>query len=315
MRLQLYILFLVGLFQLVLSQDNLHSSGNYLIRYCPAEKVSQLELLIPAFQTHLHKVVSDVTMGTRSNAYRTFFKSLAMIAPVHRVLSRMEEGDVVLNPGSGPPFERLRHPAILCFDRSIPLWEGVDGLCDGGAYAAVVPGRELVVLCDLFWNLPYEPSHEMQCPHVRRNRFFPNDHRIADNKFGVFVHEFAHVYLSNWDTDYAFSLMDAARRDTDRSLTNPSNFALYASMVVADCEHQSHAKPLFLQIGTRGKIAAAEVYNKVDLMFVVRYLGSVTVAKSLLTKDITTGGSKMEEDEDDEIIFAILWTDEPYQKR
>lgn len=50
-------------------------------------------------------------------------------------------------------------------------------------------------------------------------------------------------------------------------------------------------------------------------MFVVRYLGSVTVAKSLLTKDITTGGSKMEEDEDDEIIFAILWTDEPYQKR
>lgn len=256
MRLQLYILFLVGLFQLVLSQDNLHSSGNYLIRYCPAEKVSQLELLIPAFQTHLHKVVSDVTMGTRSNAYRTFFKSLAMIAPVHRVLSRMEEGDVVLNPGSGPPFERLRHPAILCFDRSIPLWEGVDGLCDGGAYAAVVPGRELVVLCDLFWNLPYEPSHEMQCPHVRRNRFFPNDHRIADNKFGVFVHEFAHVYLSNWDTDYAFSLMDAARRDTDRSLTNPSNFALYASsefsalpplslvfythtsftVVVADCE-------------------------------------------------------------------------------
>lgn len=243
MRFQLSIIFISPLLQFVHGQDNSQSSGSYLIRYCPTEKVIQLQALIPAFQKQLNKVVNDVPLGTRSNAYSTFFKSVSNIPYVYRVFSRMEEGDVVLNLGNGPPFERLKHPTVVCFDRSIPVWEGIEDLCGEGVFAAVVPEREEVVLCDSFWTLPYQPLKE-QCPLVRRNRFIPDDHSIADNKFGVFVHQFAHIYLSNWKFDSAFNLMDAARLDKELSLTNPNNFVLYASMVVAGCEDYVNSRTL-----------------------------------------------------------------------
>ncbi|KAI4173421.1 MAG: hypothetical protein LQ343_002954 [Gyalolechia ehrenbergii] len=229
MRFQLYIFFFItGLIRLARTQENLQTSGNYLIRYCPSDRATQLQALLPVFRKHLQEVLTDLPLGIHSKAYQTFFKSQANIASVNRVFRRMADGDVILVPGKGPPFSRLHLPSILCLDPSIPNSEVLYAVCGEGVVAAIVPQRELVILCEPFWAQADQPSRE-QCPRVRRNYFIPNDHRVADNKFGVLVHQFARAYLSNWDPEQVFSPMNAARRSKELSLTDPNNYALYAA--------------------------------------------------------------------------------------
>ncbi|KAL8934021.1 MAG: hypothetical protein Q9216_006109 [Gyalolechia sp. 2 TL-2023] len=245
MRFQYCIAFLAGLLQLVHSQAGLPESPNYLIRYCPADKTAQLQAFLPVFRKHIQTVAADVPRGIRSKAYGAFFKSPANVENIHRVFQRMAAGDVILVPGKEDPLSRLHLPSLICLDPSVPNVEGLDAVCDDQTLAAVVPDRELVVLCDEFWKIADLPARE-QCPRVRRNYYIPNDHRIILNKFGTLVHQFAHAYLSNWNRDFAYDPMDAARRSKQDSLTNPNNYALYASSKSFAC---FEICPLFITDG------------------------------------------------------------------
>lgn len=55
------------------------------------------------------------------------------------------------------------------------------------------------------------------------------NHRVAENQYGVLVHEFTHAYTHNWDPKEIYNPMEAVKLSATRSLKNPSNFALYAA--------------------------------------------------------------------------------------
>lgn len=239
MQIHFYVLWITAAFlHFAHTQENSVWSGHYAIRYCgsgPGSKAAKLQALLPVFWNYLQHVLTDMQQGTGSKAYRAFFKSQGNAARVENIFRRMANGDNILIPGNGPILTRLLRPSILCLDHSIPNYEGLKAVCDlGFPPATIVPNRELVVLCPGFWELDEEPYYS-ECPRVRRNRFSPNDHRVMYNMFGTFVHEFAHAYLGNWDTNETYKVMDAAELSAEISLKNANNYALYAASESYHC--------------------------------------------------------------------------------
>ncbi|KAL9598638.1 MAG: hypothetical protein Q9219_004384 [cf. Caloplaca sp. 3 TL-2023] len=229
MRIHYFILGIaISLFQLVSTQENIVVSGNYRIRYCgsgPGSKAARLEARIPEYQRYLQEVLKDVRRGPDSKAFRAFFKTQANVATVERTFRKMALGIPAEIPVAGP---RLRSPSILCLDKSIPRWQSLQAACALGAASIVRPQRELVILCQAFWEMGDKPLLS-ECPRVRRNRFSPNDSRVQYNMFGVFVHEFAHVYLANWDTKEDYNPQQCVELDAEKSVRHPQNYALYAA--------------------------------------------------------------------------------------
>ncbi|KAL8989108.1 MAG: hypothetical protein Q9169_008432, partial [Polycauliona sp. 2 TL-2023] len=220
--------------------DNLVTSGNYHILYCgrgPGSKAVRLQTLIPQFQEDLKLVLADVNRSTTSKAYRAYFKSPANAAYVESIFQAISDGTLLQIKVPGAPSNpNPVHPTIVCLDRSLPPENRrtLQALCgttrDGAKPAAsIIPQSHWMILCQEFWkNLETRPERS-KCPAVRRNKFIPDDHRVMINKFGAFVHEFAHAYIHNWDPNEIYAPMDAVELSASLSLKNANNFALYAA--------------------------------------------------------------------------------------
>lgn len=221
------------LYQPAIAQEYSTNSGNYHIRYCgrgPGSKAAQLQTLLPQFWSNLQLAVTDVKRGTASKAYRAYFKSQGNAAYVESIFQKMADGAPVQISVSGAPSKSLRPlwPSILCLDPGIPGVETLQAVCDGTATAAIVPHREIVLLCPPFWETLKKVPLRSDCPKVRRNKFVPDDYRVMYNQYGTFVHEFTHAYTRNWDTKEFYNPMDAVKLSAEASLRNPNNYALYA---------------------------------------------------------------------------------------
>ncbi|KAL8708916.1 MAG: hypothetical protein Q9220_006248 [cf. Caloplaca sp. 1 TL-2023] len=226
---------------MITTQEYPVSSGNYLIRYCgtgPGSKAAQLQTLLPQFWEQLQLVISDVQRGVASKAFRAFFKTDESIEYVKTVFQNMADGAPVQVPVKGAPthFTQPTRPLIMCPDPILPIYEDFMEFCEQESrpLAGIFPNRELVALCPLFWDIDDVPVYG-DCPYVRRNSFIPNDHEIVINRFGAFVHEFAHAYLRNWADDELYKPNEAVAMTTQRSFRSSQNYAFYASMVVAGC--------------------------------------------------------------------------------
>ncbi|KAL8926675.1 MAG: hypothetical protein Q9208_002749 [Pyrenodesmia sp. 3 TL-2023] len=228
--------------QPAIAQENLAYSGNYRIRFCgagPDSKTAQLQALLPKIWEHIQLVLHDVRRGTRSRAYRAFFKSQDNATYVESIFKAMADGALVRIPVEGAPsdFTQPVYPSLLCVDPSLPGYDTLVAACNNSA-AAIVPNREIVVLCDDFWGQMKDRPLPVRsdCPRVRRNKFVPDDYTLMYNQFGAFVHEFAHAYTSDWDpNNEAYNPTEAVQLSAERSLMNANSYALYASSVIAGC--------------------------------------------------------------------------------
>ncbi|KAL8899207.1 MAG: hypothetical protein Q9207_006310 [Kuettlingeria erythrocarpa] len=231
------------LFQPAIAQENLASSGNYRIRYCgkgPGSKAAQLQALLPKFWAQLQLVLADVKRGTASKAYSAYFKSQDNATYVQSVFQAIADGALVQIPVDGAPshFSSSVLPSIICVDPSVPNVDSLLSTCNHVA-AAIVPNREIVILCDHFWTQMADRPLPVRsdCPRVRHNKFVPDDYRVMYNQFGTFVHEFAHAYIRVWNPDNTetYNPTAAVNLSAERSLLNANNYALYASSVIANC--------------------------------------------------------------------------------
>ncbi|KAL8905262.1 MAG: hypothetical protein Q9171_006738 [Xanthocarpia ochracea] len=231
------------LFQPAIAQENLTFSGNYRIRYCgkgPGSKAAQLQALLPKFWEQLQLVLADVKRGTASKAYRAYFKSQDNATYVESIFQAIADGALVHIPVDGAPthFSSSSYPSLLCVDPSVPNVDELLPVCNHAA-AAIVPNREIVILCDHFWiQMKDRPLPvRSDCPRVKHNKFFPDDYRVMYNQFGTFVHELTHAYIRVWDAanTETYNPTDAVNLSVEDSLLNANNYALYASSVIAGC--------------------------------------------------------------------------------
>ncbi|KAL8877000.1 MAG: hypothetical protein Q9198_004902 [Flavoplaca austrocitrina] len=242
----LYLLIAVAgsLCQAAVAQENTATTGNYQIYYCgegPGSKAARLQTLLPHFRDNLKLVLVDVKRGTTSKAYQAYFKSQANAAKVEAIFQAIADGIQLYVRVPGAPTKHYHpvYPTMLCLDPRIPNVAALQAVCSatrggGKAAATIIPHSQFMVMCPDFWKLRKGPDRT-DCPQVKRNKFVPDDHRIAVNKFGVFVHEFAHAYTHNWDPKEIYSPMDAVKLSAAQSLKNANNFALYAASVIAGC--------------------------------------------------------------------------------
>ncbi|KAL8984817.1 MAG: hypothetical protein Q9205_001308 [Flavoplaca limonia] len=229
------------------AQENTATTGNYQIYYCgegPGSKAARLQTLLPHFRDNLKLVLVDVKRGTTSKAYQAYFKSQANAAKVEAIFQAIADGIQLYVRVPGAPTKHYHpvYPTMLCLDPRIPNVAALQAVCSatrggGKAAATIIPHSQFMVMCPDFWKLRKGPDRT-DCPQVKRNKFVPDDHRIAVNKFGVFVHEFAHAYTHNWDPKEIYSPMDAVKLSAAQSVKNANNFALYAASdqgVIAGC--------------------------------------------------------------------------------
>ncbi|KAI4277272.1 MAG: hypothetical protein LQ337_001919 [Flavoplaca oasis] len=236
----LYLLIAVAglLCQTAIAQENTVTSGNYRIQYCgigPGSKAARLQTLLPQFRNNLKLVLADVKRGTTSKAYQAYFKSQANAAKVESIFQAIADGIQlhIAVPGAPSKFYHPVYPTMLCLDPSMPNVAKLQAVCmttrgGGKPAASIIPHSQFMVLCPDFWHLR-KGADRTNCPQVKRNKFVPDDHRIMINKFGVFVHEFAHAYTHKWDPKEIYSPMDAVKLSAKHSLKNANNFALYAA--------------------------------------------------------------------------------------
>ncbi|KAI4226039.1 MAG: hypothetical protein L6R36_003485 [Xanthoria steineri] len=230
---------------IIIAQENLATSGNYQIEYCgkgPGSKAARLQALLPQFRDNLQLVLADVKRGTKSKAYRAYFKSQANAAYVESIFQAMADGTPlqVAVPGAPSDFRRPAFPTIVCVDPSIPIYEKLRAVCSEKTLGvrvlgSIVPQTHIMVVCPAFWQVLTKGPVRSDCPTVKRNKFVPDNHRVAENQYGVLVHEFTHAYTHNWDPKEVYDPMEAVKLNATRSLKNPSNFALYAASIVAGC--------------------------------------------------------------------------------
>ena len=225
------------LFQPAIAQENLTFSGNYRIRYCgkgPGSKAAQLQALLPKFWEQLQLVLADVKRGTASKAYRAYFKSQDNATYVESIFQAIADGALVHIPVDGAPthFSSSSYPSLLCVDPSVPNVDSLLPACIHAA-AAIVPNREIVILCDHYWvQMKDRPLPvRSDCPRVKHNKFFPDDYRVMYNQFGTFVHELTHAYIRVWNAanTETYNPTDAVNLSAEDSLLNANNYALYAS--------------------------------------------------------------------------------------
>ncbi|KAL8895430.1 MAG: hypothetical protein Q9192_003637 [Flavoplaca navasiana] len=236
----LYLLIAVAglLCQPAVAQENTATSGNYQIYYCgegPGSKAARLQTLLPHFRDNLKLVLADVKRGSTSKAYQAYFKSQANAAKVEAIFQAIADGIQLYVPVPGAPTKHHHpvYPTMLCLDPRIPNVAALQAVCSatrggGKAAATIIPHSQFMVMCPDFWKLRKGPDRT-DCPQVKRNKFVPDDHRIAVNKFGVFVHEFTHAYTHNWDPEEIYSPGDAVKLSAKQSLKSANNFALYAA--------------------------------------------------------------------------------------
>lgn len=237
----LYLLIAVAglLCQAAIAQQNLATSGNYEIQFCGkgrGSKSARLQTLLPQFRHNLQLVLADVKRGTKSEAYRAYFKSQANAAYVESIFQAMADGTrlQIAVPGAPSNFRRPASPTIVCLDPSMPNAERLRAVCSetmlgGRALGSIIPQSHVMVLCPAYWQVLTKGPVRSDCPTVKRNKFVPDNHRVGENQYGVFVHEFTHAYTHNWDTKEIYNPMEAVKLSAKRSLKNPSNFALYAA--------------------------------------------------------------------------------------
>ncbi len=237
----LYLLIAVAglLCQTAIAQENTVTSGNYRIQYCgkgPGSKAARLQRLLPQFRNNLKLVLADVNQSTTSKAYQAYFKSQANAAKVKSIFQAIADGIQlhIAVPGAPSKFYHPVYPTLLCLDPSMPNVAKLHAVCGttrgggGKPAASIIPHSQFMVLCPEFWHFR-KGADRTDCPQVKRNKFVPDDHRIVINKFGVFVHEFAHAYTHNWDPKETYRPMDAVKLSAKKSLKNANNFALYAA--------------------------------------------------------------------------------------
>ena len=120
------------------------------------------------------------------------------------------------------------YPEIMCLDENHPQWKRQKP-CDGHSVGVMFPFTEVAIMCPLFFELHMSPDSR-HCPRVKHNTFSPDNHLVAYNRFAVFVHEFAHAYVPNWDVeDEVMRPGPAVALSAEKSRMNPQNYALYAS--------------------------------------------------------------------------------------
>ncbi|KAL8709725.1 MAG: hypothetical protein Q9220_005511 [cf. Caloplaca sp. 1 TL-2023] len=214
------------------AQLNAARSGNYWISYCgtgPGSKADQLLRLLPTFADDLRQVIADVDMGIRSKAYRAFFKTDQNAAAVRQVFQSMLDGaKVTLPPEADETVPAPTDPVIMCLDPSMPYYPRFQQIC-ANPPAAMIGETSTAIFCPKFWDDMGDGPLFFQCPIVSVNQFYPNDQLVMYNKFGAFVHEFAHAYLGIWDPDEVYNVQDAVDLDAEASRRNPQSYALYAS--------------------------------------------------------------------------------------
>ncbi|KAL8836839.1 MAG: hypothetical protein Q9176_006072 [Flavoplaca citrina] len=244
------LLTLIGLLcQPSLAQENRVNSGWYEIVYCgagPDSKAAKLQTLLPQIYEKLLLVLADVKQGVASKAFRAYFKTNDNIAYVESIFQQIAAGSPVQVPVEGAPsgFTVPYSPMIVCVDPTTPGVNYLQEQCKG-VTAASNDNTQIVVLCDLFWTLTDRVMpRSSECPKVKYNKFHPDDHRLVQNQFGAFVHEFAHTYTGVWGTHETYEPTAAVKLSAKESLRNPQNFALYAASVVAGCTKYVNPKRL-----------------------------------------------------------------------
>ena len=117
----------------------------------------------------------------------------------------------------------------MCLDENHPKWK-TQVVCKDHDVAGMQAFTEVAILCPLFFDEMTSSPDKRHCPRVKHNTFVPDDIRMTYNRFGVFVHEFAHAYVPNWDVGTEVMRPGAAvGLNAEKSRMNPQNYALYAS--------------------------------------------------------------------------------------
>ncbi|KAL8836599.1 MAG: hypothetical protein Q9176_006236 [Flavoplaca citrina] len=233
-------LILLHLFGLPIHTAAFQKSGNYFLSDCgsgPGSKAAQLQEEIPQYKAYLQLVLADlhrVKYTQISKAYRAFFKSRKNAARVERVFKNLAEGALVRLPVKGRAKGRYAkgidatYPEVMCLDENHPQWK-TQGACDGHSVGVMPPFTEVAIMCPLFFELHMSPDAR-HCPRVKHNTFSPDNHLVSYNRFAVFVHEFAHAYVPNWDVENEVMRPGpAVALSAEKSRMNPQNYALYAS--------------------------------------------------------------------------------------
>ncbi|KAL8670230.1 MAG: hypothetical protein Q9168_005218 [Polycauliona sp. 1 TL-2023] len=236
------LMFVVGLLcQLSAAQENMAWIGTYQIMYCgqgEASNLAKLQVLLPQFEEKLQFVLADVKKGITSKAFRAYFKTNANMVYVESIFLQIQKGGPIPVPIPGAPSKLTRptSPMILCKDPTVPGFDELSKFCKVGP-AVCQPYSQTVVACDKFWkgnrlglgDRPFPLRSD--CPDVRHNQFYPDSRIVMYNQFGVFIHEFAHIYTRSFLSHGAeiYEPNAAVALSAEESVKNAQNFALYAS--------------------------------------------------------------------------------------
>ena len=208
-------------------------TSNCDARTLGAAEAAALDDLLASVQANLRIVVNQAKKGIASkNGFQALFKSSRNSGKVAVLFAKiMNAVEAENDPEQGPIT-----PLVICVAPEAH-GEGGQGMetlyiacqLNPGRRAMQPLGRNLMLLCPSFWQLPSVPPAEY-CPKKNSQGIMsPNEPWLQLNRQSVFVHEMAHMYLGHnyVAVNETYRVADAVALSEEDSLRNPSNYAFF----------------------------------------------------------------------------------------